>query len=117
LKSFNLKYGKNTITYSVKTEYQGTSSLEAFIYLWPINTKIVISDIDGTITKFKFSLVFFFIELFFLFFRSDVLGQLMPIVGKKWCHQGVTKFFQNIKKNGYQILYLTARAIGQVFFF
>ena len=38
----------------------------------------------------------------------------MPIVGKKWCHEGVTKFFQNIAKNEYQILYLTARAIGQV---
>ena len=42
------------------------------------------------------------------------MGQLMPMVGKKWCHEGVTKFLQNIKKNGYQILYLTARAIGQV---
>jgi len=38
----------------------------------------------------------------------------MPIVGKKWCHEGVAKFFQNITRNGYQILYLTARAIGQV---
>lgn len=37
----------------------------------------------------------------------------MPIVGKAWCHEGVTKFYQNIKKNGYNILYLTARAIGQ----
>lgn len=51
LKSFNLKFGKNTIVYSVTTEYQGTSTLEAYIYLWKNNTKIVISDIDGTITK------------------------------------------------------------------
>ena len=51
LKSFNLKIGKNTIVYSITTEYQGTSSLEAYIYLWNNNTKIVISDIDGTITK------------------------------------------------------------------
>ena len=32
MKSFNLKLGKNTITYSVTSEIQGTSSLEAFIY-------------------------------------------------------------------------------------
>lgn len=38
----------------------------------------------------------------------------MPIVGKKWCHEGVTRFYQNIHNNGYEILYLTARAIGQV---
>lgn len=52
LKSFGLKVGKNTITYSITTEYQGTSILEAFIYLWPNTAKIVVSDIDGTITKF-----------------------------------------------------------------
>jgi len=48
--------GKNTITYSVTTEYQGTSTLEAFIFLWSNNTKIVISDIDGTITRYKLHL-------------------------------------------------------------
>lgn len=52
LKSFDLKEGKNTITYTIKTEYQGTSVLEAFIYVYKNNSKIVISDIDGTITKY-----------------------------------------------------------------
>jgi len=36
----------------------------------------------------------------------------MPIVGKKWAHDSVVTFYNNIVKNGYQILYLTARAIG-----
>ena len=56
---------------------------------------MVISDVDGTITK------------------SDMLGHLLPIVGKDWSHMGVTALFQNIQKNGYRIMYLSARAIAQ----
>ena len=55
----------------------------------------MISDIDGTIT------------------RSDVMGQIMPMIGKDWTHKGVTKLFTNVSKNGYKMAYLTARAIGQ----
>jgi phosphatidate phosphatase LPIN len=65
------------------------------IFLWDYRTKIIISDIDGTITK------------------SDVLGHVMPRFGNDWAHAGITQLFQNINKNGYQMLYLTARAIGQ----
>ena len=57
--------------------------------------KIVVSDIDGTISK------------------SDVLGHLMPMVGRDWSHEGVASLYANIAKNGYQIVYLTSRAIGQ----
>lgn len=57
LKSFDLKLGKNTITYTIKTEYQGTSVLEAYIYVYNNNSKIVISDIDGTITKYFFYII------------------------------------------------------------
>ena len=46
--------------------------------------------------------------------RSDVLGQLMPMMGRDWSQPGVASLYSNIKKNGYEILYLTARAIGQV---
>lgn len=37
----------------------------------------------------------------------------MPIVGRDWSHDGVAELFTKIKKAGYLILYLTARAIGQ----
>ncbi|MCD7467548.1 hypothetical protein HAX54_005048 [Datura stramonium] len=47
----------------------------AHIYLWKWNTRIVISDVDGTITK------------------SDVLGQFMPLVGKDWTHSGIARLF------------------------
>ena len=65
------------------------------IFLWEYDDHIVISDIDGTIT------------------RSDVMGQIMPMIGKDWTHKGVTALFTNVAKNGYKMAYLTARAIGQ----
>lgn len=49
-----------------------------------------------------------------LFFcRSDVLGHILPIVGKDWAQSGVAQLFNKIKDNGYKLLYLSARAIGQ----
>ena len=37
----------------------------------------------------------------------------MPRFGNDWSHPGICNLFQKIYANGYQILYLTARAIGQ----
>lgn len=45
--------------------------------------------------------------------RSDVLGQLLPMVGKDWSQSGVTELFTKIAKNGYRFAYLSSRAIGQ----
>jgi len=42
-----------------------------------------------------------------------VLGHLMPMLGKDWSHSGITQLYTNIKSNGYHLLYLTSRAIGQ----
>jgi phosphatidate phosphatase LPIN len=35
------------------------------------------------------------------------------MVGKDWTHSGIAKFYSDIMKNGYKIMYLTSRAIGQ----
>ena len=51
LKTFNLKPGANVLTYTVQSSTQGEEALTADIYLWLANSKIVISDIDGTTTK------------------------------------------------------------------
>jgi len=90
LELMRLKRGANAISFSVEGNVV-TSSL----FLWDKNEKVVISDIDGTITK------------------SDVLGHILPVLGEDWSHSGVAELYTNIQKNGYQILYLTARAIGQ----
>ncbi|KAB5553021.1 hypothetical protein DKX38_010332 [Salix brachista] len=95
--SLNLKDGQNIITFSFSTRVLGTQQVDCHIYLWKWNARIVISDVDGTITK------------------SDVLGQFMPLVGKDWTQSGVAKLFCAIKENGYQLLFLSARAIVQAY--
>lgn len=45
--------------------------------------------------------------------RSDVLGHVLPYIGKDWAQSGVTQLFNAISENGYQFIYLSARAIGQ----
>ena len=95
LKQLDLKEGPNEICFISRTASSGIQSLKASIYLWPSTSKIVISDIDGTIT------------------RSDVLGQVLPFFGKSWAHEGVTELFTEIAKRSYKMVYLTARAIGQ----
>ncbi|NWT89296.1 LPIN3 phosphatase, partial [Lanius ludovicianus] len=90
----NLQDGPNKVAFSVTTQYQGTCRCEATIYLWNWNEKVVISDIDGTITK------------------SDALGQILPHLGKDWTHRGIVKLFHKIHLNGYKFLYCSARAIG-----
>ena len=95
LKRLNLKEGKNTISFTVTSRFQGEHTIGSEIYLWNHDSKIIISDVDGTIT------------------RSDILGHIFPIFGKDWSHTGVTELYSNIEKNGYKFLYLTARALCQ----
>lgn len=94
LKQLNLRYGKNEITYSVDSGFQGIQTNTSRIFFWNSKVKIVVTDVDGTIT------------------RSDVLGHILPRFGKDWSHGGVTELFTTIRKNGYEFLYLTSRAIG-----
>lgn len=49
--SLQLKEGPNDVVFSVTTQYQGTCRCHGTIYLWNWDDKIVISDIDGTITR------------------------------------------------------------------
>ncbi|KAJ9672638.1 hypothetical protein PVL29_026029 [Vitis rotundifolia] len=51
LASLNLKEGRNTITFTFSTAMLGEQQVDARIYLWKWNTRIVISDVDGTITN------------------------------------------------------------------
>lgn len=93
LEAMNLSKGPNQITFQVLGSDVLVSST---IYLWDMNDKVVISDIDGTITK------------------SDVFGHILPnVFGEDWTQTGVAQFYTNIRNNGYQLLYLTARALGQ----
>ncbi|XP_063040185.1 phosphatidate phosphatase LPIN1 [Engraulis encrasicolus] len=94
LASLQLKEGPNDVVFSVTTQYQGTCRCEGTIYLWNWDDKIVISDIDGTIT------------------RSDTLGHILPTLGKDWTHQGIARLYHKVSQNGYKFMYCSARAIG-----
>lgn len=94
IEQLNLREGANKVVFSVTTQYQGTCRCEAAIYLWNWDDRVIISDIDGTITK------------------SDALGHILPQFGKDWTHKGIAKLYHKIHLNGYKFLYCSARAIG-----
>jgi len=50
--SLKLNDGLNDAEFSVTTQYQGTTRCHCNIYLWHWDDHIVVSDIDGTITKY-----------------------------------------------------------------
>lgn len=92
LSSLPLEPGANSIRFVVESS---AVELNCRIFLWSCHTKVFISDVDGTIT------------------RSDVLGHLLPAAGLDWSQVGVAGLYSQIEKNGYKVLYLTARPIGQ----
>ncbi|KMU72116.1 nuclear elongation and deformation protein 1 [Coccidioides immitis RMSCC 3703] len=90
LRALNLKPGANPMSFTVNR-----ATCPATMYLWNYKTPIVISDIDGTITK------------------SDALGHVLNMIGRDWTHIGVAKLYTDIVNNGYNIMYLTSRSTGQ----
>ena len=90
LKAMDLKPGANTMSFTVNR-----ATCHATLWYWKHDVPIVISDIDGTITK------------------SDVLGHVLNTIGRDWTHQGVAKLYTDIAANGYNFLYLTSRSVGQ----
>jgi len=65
LSKLDLKYGKNTIIFKVGGV---NKQLDGHIYFWDYDEKVIISDIDGTITK------------------SDLWGHIYCLIGKDWTH-------------------------------
>ncbi|EJW03258.1 hypothetical protein EDEG_00238 [Edhazardia aedis USNM 41457] len=93
LERMELKPGKNELQFKI----DGTNQcISTNCYFWENDVKIIISDIDGTITK------------------SDKLGHVYTMIGKDWTHAGVAGLFTKIVKNDYKIVYLSSRPIGQM---
>jgi phosphatidate phosphatase LPIN len=90
LKALGLKPGPNPMSFTVNR-----ATCQAYMYLWRYDVPTVISDIDGTITK------------------SDALGHVLNMIGRDWTHIGVAKLYTEIVSNGYNIMYLTSRSVGQ----
>ncbi|KAG5980315.1 hypothetical protein E4U55_004163 [Claviceps digitariae] len=90
LKALDLRYGENSMSFTVNR-----ATCSANMFLWKHETPVVISDIDGTITK------------------SDALGHVLNMIGRDWTHTGIAKLYSDIAQNGYNIMYLTSRSVGQ----
>ena len=88
LEKFELKEGNNEIQYIFDGYIENSS-----IFLWNYNDKIVMSDFYGTVT------------------RSDVIGQIGVYFGIDWTHKYIAKLYSHIVKNGYKMLYVTARTM------
>ncbi|KAI8866841.1 LNS2-domain-containing protein, partial [Ramicandelaber brevisporus] len=97
LRQLNLRHGRNEITFTIAStkNQRNPSYCSAAIYLWHNTASIVVSDIDGTIT------------------RSDGLGHFFHAIGQDWSHLGIANLYTDVVNNGYQLMYLTSRAIGQ----
>lgn len=90
LKGLELRPGENPMSFTVNR-----ATCSANMYLWKYDVPVVISDIDGTVTK------------------SDALGHVLNIIGRDWTHAGIAKLYSDIALNGYNIMYLTSRSVGQ----
>ena len=66
------------------------------MYFFKSSDSIIISDIDGTVTK------------------SDMRGHFYSSMKKDYTHPGCSKLFTKFEKYGYKMIYLTARPVSMV---
>lgn len=90
LRMMDLREGANDVKFIATTSHM---CARAKIWLWATDVKLIVTDIDGTIT------------------RSDTRGHLYSRMGIKWHHTAVSDCFQKLSTMGYKIIYLTARSI------
>ena len=83
------------MTFCNSARFQGTYTASCNIHLWGQSDRIVISDIDGTIT------------------RSDVRGMLLPLIGaSSWAQGEVVRLYNLIASNGYRLVDLISYFSG-----
>lgn len=90
-----MKMGENTLTFTVGSS-DSRKTQQCRLFMYNTRTKFVVCDIDGTIT------------------RSDMMGHVMYAINRDWTHDHIARLLTKLKDNGYDILYLTARAVSQI---
>lgn len=90
LAAMGLKPGQNEVVFVCQR-----TEMRAYLYVYDWDAKLVVSDIDGTIT------------------RSDLMGHVMTAVGRDWTHRGIAELFRGVVRNGYEMMYLSSRSISQ----
>jgi len=92
LAELNLKPGYNRGSYVAPSLEE---EIEFNVFLYTDQDKLVLSDIDGTITE------------------SDIQGHVLPRFGITAEHDKVVELFDKIADRGYHLVYLTARSQSQ----
>ena len=92
LEELNLKAGLNEARYVCP---ELGEIIEFHIFLYSEADKLVLTDIDGTITE------------------SDIKGHLAPWLGLSCHHLGVVSLLDGLASRGYRVVYLTARSMAQ----
>uniref|UniRef100_A0A6U5CU96 LNS2/PITP domain-containing protein n=1 Tax=Hemiselmis andersenii TaxID=464988 RepID=A0A6U5CU96_HEMAN len=95
LDALNLRPGRNSLRYELIHPLNNDRkfSVKADLHLWMPHDKVVIVDIDGTVTK------------------TDVAGYGAAKLGYEYTHAGVCECVTVIARQGYKVLFLTSRAI------
>lgn len=88
LAKMNLSFGKNIIEYKVEEMV-----LEAEIYLYSDMDKLLVSDVDGTLT------------------RNDIGGLYNNYMGANYLHDGYHELITGISNNGYKVVWMTMRSL------
>jgi phosphatidate phosphatase LPIN len=86
---FNLHYGKNIIVFRAHQV-----ALQAEIFLYGTDEKIIISDMDGTMTK------------------TDIKGLYNNCRGRNYLHDGYQSLMNEFCQKGYRIVWITMRSIA-----
>mmetsp|Transcript_13872 Transcript_13872/g.34865 ORF Transcript_13872/g.34865 Transcript_13872/m.34865 type:complete len:481 (+) Transcript_13872:168-1610(+) len=95
LKAF-LKPGRNPIRYLLLDELRVVGIAQANIFLWKYSDSIVVSDIDGTITKTNI---------------RGIAGTLITEQYDKVCHEGISGILSKLSASS-RVVYLTSRPIA-----
>jgi len=96
LGGLGLRPGPNPVQYKVTTKGGSVVLAGGVIHLLNSTDRLVVTDIDGTVTK------------------SNVRGFLLPALGiSDWKHQGIVELYRRISDQGYTLMFLSNRAIGQ----
>jgi phosphatidate phosphatase PAH1 len=94
LEKFDLRSGKNVVEYTIGIP--GTASYAALkneVYLFESSDRLVVSDVDGTLTK------------------SDVQGMYNNYHGNDYLHDNYANLMQTIHSQGYKVVWMTMRSL------
>ncbi len=94
LEKFGLKEGKNVVEFSIGVPNTPTFGLLTNeVYLYSNKERLVVSDVDGTLT------------------RSDVEGIYNNYHGRDFLHDSYADLMRVIQAQGYQVVWMTMRSL------